>query len=311
VQAYTVVIHSAGVPPANVFSEILQVGNVQQPAPAQPVTINARLSRDEYIDIIKKLKAHIQRGDCYELNFCQEFYACPATINPLTVYNRLAAVSPAPFACFYRLYDKYLLCASPERYIKKTGSSIISQPMKGTAKRDPEDTDADEALKVALACSSKDQAENVMVVDLVRNDLAKICAEGSVYASRLFEIQTFPQVHQMVSTVSGTLLPAVDLSDVLQATFPMGSMTGAPKKRVLELVEQYENLNRGIFSGAVGYISPGNDFDFNVVIRSIMYNAATQYVSYIVGSGITFYSNEEKEYEECLLKALAMAKALS
>ncbi|MBL7747847.1 MAG: chorismate-binding protein, partial [Chitinophagaceae bacterium] len=158
--------------------------------------------------------------------------------------------------------------------------------------------------------SAKDRSENVMVVDLVRNDLAKICTEGTVKVDELYGIYSFPQVHQMISTVSGELKQGISFADIIKATFPMGSMTGAPKKRVMELIEQYEQTRRGIFSGAVGYIAPNGDFDFNVVIRSIMYNAATRYLSYQAGSGITFYSDPEMEWEECLMKAAAIRKVL-
>jgi len=150
----------------------------------------------------------------------------------------------------------------------------------------------------------------VMVVDLVRNDFSRICTEGTVHVEELFGVYSYPQVHQMVSTVAGTLRPGLGIADVLQATFPMGSMTGAPKKRVMELIDAYEPVPRGIFSGAVGYIAPNGDFDFNVVIRSIMYNAHTRYLNYLVGSGITFYSDAESEYEECMLKAMAMQQVL-
>lgn len=149
-----------------------------------------------------------------------------------------------------------------------------------------------------------------MVVDLVRNDLSQVCKEGSVKVDELFGVYSFPQVHQMISTVSGELKENTGLAEIIQASFPMGSMTGAPKRRVMELIEQYETTRRGIYSGAVGYISPENDFDFNVVIRSILYNATQQYLSYQVGGGITFYSEPEKEYAECLLKATAIKKVL-
>jgi para-aminobenzoate synthetase component 1 len=150
-----------------------------------------------------------------------------------------------------------------------------------------------------------------MIVDLVRNDLSKICSAASVKVEELFGIYSFPQVHQMISTVSGQLRSDIHFIEAIKATFPMGSMTGAPKKRVMELIEQYEQTRRGIFSGAVGYITPEGDFDFNVVIRSIMYNAASKYLSFQAGSAITFYSDPEKEYEECLLKAAAIKKVLS
>jgi para-aminobenzoate synthetase component 1 len=256
------------------------------------------------------LQKHILRGDCYEINFCQEFYAENTIIQPLEVYKKLVDLSPNPFACYYKLNHQFLLCASPERYVKKEDNQIISQPIKGTSKRNNQNSEVDIQHKTTLQNSTKDKSENVMVVDLVRNDLSKICTEGSVKVIELFGIYSFPQVHQMISTISGELKPNTNFAQVLEATFPMGSMTGAPKLKVMQLTEQYEQTKRGIYSGCVGYIAPNGNFDFNVVIRSIMYNATNQYLSYQVGGGITFYSVPEQEYEECLVKAEAMKKVL-
>ncbi len=274
------------------------------------INIEPRISKEEYISTIKKILTHIQRGDCYEINYCQEFFAIGVDVDPLYLYMQLTAISPNPFSCFYKLKEKYLLCASPERYLQKKGDHILSQPIKGTFKRDPGNTQADNELKKQLQQSEKDKSENVMVVDIVRNDLSRICKEGTVKVDELFGVYSFPQVHQMISTITGELKNDVDISDMIKATFPMGSMTGAPKRRVMELIEQYEKTKRGIYSGAVGYISPEKDFDFNVVIRSILYNAVERYLNYLVGGGITFYSDPEKEYEECLLKADAIKKVL-
>jgi para-aminobenzoate synthetase component 1 len=301
-----------------VFAEIDSASATQALSTADRVTIQNRLSKKEYTDIIAQLKQHILRGDCYEINFCQEFYAENAMIDPLAVYKKLSVVSPNPFSALYKMParagtdgdDRWLICASPERFIKKQGNKILSQPIKGTSKRITGDDEKDKLSKDELRNSAKDRSENVMVVDLVRNDLAKICKEGTVKVDELYGIYSFPQVHQMISTVSGELKDDISFREIIKATFPMGSMTGAPKKRVMELIEQYEKTKRGIFSGAVGYISPDGDFDFNVVIRSIMYNAASKYLSFQAGSGITFYSDPEKEWEECLLKAEAIKKVL-
>ncbi len=274
------------------------------------IHIQPRIHKEEYIHIINSLRKHIQRGDCYEINFCQEFYATGVTVEALSLYKQLTDISPNPFSCYYKLEDKHILCASPERYLQKKGNRILSQPIKGTFKRNLQNAEADEILKQQLQQSEKDKSENVMVVDLVRNDLSKICKEGTVAVDELFGVYSFPQVHQMISTVSGELKNDVDITDILKASFPMGSMTGAPKRRVMELIEQYEKTKRGMYSGAVGYISPEKDFDFNVVIRSILYNATNQYLSYQVGGGITFYSDAEKEYAECLLKAEAIKQVL-
>lgn len=277
-----------------------------------------RVSKAEYLETVKKLKGHILQGDCYEINYCQEFFHEGLRIDPAGVYKKLSEISPNPFSAFYRVNDQYLICASPERYLKKLGDQLISQPIKGTASRFVSNTQKDRESREQLFQSKKDRSENVMVVDLVRNDLSKICIKNSVKVDELFGVYSFPQVHQMISTISGRLRKEVNFSEIIRATFPMGSMTGAPKKRVMELIDQYEKTARGIFSGALGYILPAEagsagpgDFDFNVVIRSIIYDQSRQYVSFPAGSGITFYSDPEKEYEECLLKAGAMIRALS
>ena len=272
------------------------------------VQIQQQLRHDEYIRIIEKLKQHILRGDCYEINFCQEFFAEQVSIHPLTVYQNLSALSPNPFSAFYRVNQDYLLCASPERFLKKENKKILSQPIKGTLKRTGSALPKE---KEQLYQSQKDRSENVMVVDLVRNDLSRVCKNGSVKVEELFGIYSFPQVHQMISTISGELTEKVSFSEIIRGCFPMGSMTGAPKKKVMELIEEYETTRRGIFSGAVGYIKPNGDFDLNVVIRSILYNQVNQYLSFQTGSGITFYSNAEKEWEECLVKAEAMLRVLT
>jgi para-aminobenzoate synthetase component I len=272
--------------------------------------IKNRISKTAYIDTIQKLKQHILRGDCYEINFCQEFFAEDAVIDPVHVYHKLIQLSPNPFAALYKLNDKFCICASPERYLKKEGNKIFSQPIKGTSKRDLVNKENDLQNKNYLSANEKEKSENVMVVDLVRNDLSKVCKEGTVKVDELFGVYSFPQVHQMISTISGQVKDNIEGVDIIKATFPMGSMTGAPKKRVMELIEHYEQTKRGLFSGAIGYINPDGDFDFNVVIRSIFYNATTRYLSFQAGGGITFYSDAEKEYEECLLKAEAMRKVL-
>ncbi|HEX8461525.1 MAG TPA: anthranilate synthase component I family protein, partial [Segetibacter sp.] len=276
-------------------------------AEAESLQFTPAISRNEYISKVLKLKENINRGYCYVINFCQEFYA-NVPINPVAAYTKLSNISPNPFSAYYKLNDKYLLCSSPERYLKKDGNSILSQPIKGTSARDLSNKINDDRSRVLLSENAKERSENVMVVDLVRNDLSKVCKQGTVKVEELFGIYSYPTVHQMISTVKGELLPNIDFSDILQATFPMGSMTGAPKRKVMELIEEYEQTKRGLYSGTLGYISPGGNFDFNVVIRSIFYNGQTNYTSYQVGSAITANSEPEKEYEECLLKAAALLK---
>src|SRR5450432_474456 len=288
-----------------VWNEIENGTFIPKKNTAAPGNIQNRISKSEYIQVIEKLHQHILRGDCYEINFCQEFFVEEADLDPLDLYRTLNRISPSPFSAFYSVDKNYLLCASPERFLKKKGDSILSQPIKGTAARDLENEANDESFKAALAASEKDQAENVMVVDLVRNDLSKICETDTVRVSELFGIYSFPQVHQMISTITGKPLSHLYWTEMIAKTFPMGSMTGAPKKRVLELIEQYEKTKRGLFSGALGYVKPNQDFDFNVVIRSLLYNSTSHYLAYFAGSGITVSSDPEKEYEECLLKVAA------
>ncbi|MGQ1908157.1 aminodeoxychorismate synthase component I [Marinifilum sp. RC60d5] len=271
--------------------------------------IKFKISREEYLISIKKLKEHIRKGDIYEVNFCQEFYADNTSLQPEQVYRKLMKVSPTPYACFYKLGDQFLLSASPERFIKKEGNKIVSQPIKGTAKRGA-DAAEDKLIKEQLYEDPKERAENIMIVDLVRNDLSRTAAKGSVKVEELCGIYSFPQVHQMISTVVSELRANIHFVDAIRDCFPMGSMTGAPKVRAMKLIEKYESSKRGLFSGAVGYISPEGNFDFNVVIRSILYNAKKNYLSFMVGGAITMQSNPEKEYEECLLKAKAIMKVL-
>ncbi|CAA6798562.1 MAG: Para-aminobenzoate synthase, aminase component (EC [uncultured Aureispira sp.] len=273
------------------------------------ISIQQRLSKQEYLKIIQKIRQHIIDGDTYEMNFCQEFFAENIDLNPLALFNKMNQIAKAPFATYYQLKKHYLLCGSPERFLCKRGRQLISQPIKGTIKRG-ESLEEDQILQAQLKNSIKDQAENVMIVDLVRNDLTKVCTTGTIKVSDLFGIYGFERVSQMISTVVGALQAPKNWVDVLEATFPMGSMTGAPKVISMELIEQYEKSKRGLYSGAVGYVEPNGDFDFNVVIRSLLYNAEKAYLSFQVGGAIVYDSEPEAEYEECLLKAKTMLEAL-
>ncbi|WP_405609494.1 anthranilate synthase component I family protein [Polaribacter sp. Asnod1-A03] len=273
------------------------------------IKIKLRVHKDEYHAKINKILEHIQQGDIYETNYCQEFYAENTTINPVEVYKHLNKISEPPFASFLKIDDKYALCASPERYIKKEGLKIISQPIKGTAKRLVSKFD-DEQIANDLVRDEKERAENVMIVDLVRNDLSKTAKIGSVKVEELCKVYSFKQVHQLISTVVSDVEKDTHPIDILQSTFPMGSMTGAPKVSAMRIIENLEDTKRGLYSGTIGYFTPENDFDFNVIIRSILYNEERKYISYSVGGAITAQSVAEKEYEECLLKAKAMKYVL-
>ena len=272
--------------------------------------INQRIEKENYLDKVSKMLQYINNGDIYEANFCMEFYAENANINPLDTYLKLNAISQPPFAVYFKNIDNYLLSASPERYLKKEEDKIISQPIKGTSKRET-NLDLDLISKNELLNSQKERSENIMTVDLVRNDLSHTALKGSVEVEELCEIYTFKQVHQMISTIVSKVDTFKSPIEIIKTTFPMGSMTGAPKISAMKIIEELEETKRGMYSGAVGYFKPNGDFDFNVVIRSILFNKTNQYVSFSVGSAITSKSVPEKEYQECMLKAQAMFNVLS
>ncbi|HEY4628387.1 MAG TPA: anthranilate synthase component I family protein [Flavobacterium sp.] len=274
------------------------------------IKIKQRISRERYLEKASKILEHIHQGDIYEVNFCMEFFAENATINPLEKFLKLNEISQPPFAVYFKNNKHFLLSASPERYLRKEGDLLISQPIKGTTRRflDPIE---DKKSRDQLASDPKERAENIMITDLVRNDLSRTAQKGSVEVTELCAIYSFIQVHQMISTVTAKLDKQYSAVDAIKTTFPMGSMTGAPKISALKIIEELEETKRGLYSGAVGYFTPSGDFDFNVVIRSILYNEEKNYVSFSVGSAITAQSIPEKEYEECLLKAKAMLEVLS
>ena len=273
------------------------------------VKIKSRIPKESYVKKVQSILDYLRHGAVYEVNFCQEFYAEHISINPLETYLKLNAISNPPFASFVKFTDTYVMSASPERYIKKTGTTIISQPIKGTAKRS-KNSAKDNKLKHNLYTDEKERSENIMIVDLVRNDLSKTAIKGSVMVRELCKVYTFDQVHQMISTITSQVNEATHPVDVIKSTFPMGSMTGAPKISAMQIIEELEMTKRGVYSGAIGYITPNGDFDFNVVIRSILYNAKKQYVSCSVGSAITAKSDPLREYDECLVKAKAMREVL-
>lgn len=262
--------------------------------------------KEEYVLQVKELQKRIQLGDIYEVNYCVEHSFEKTTVEPYRLYEELQMASPAPFSCFVADNGKYLMSSSPERFMQKSGSRIISQPMKGTNRK----TVNNELQKANLRNDSKEFAENVMITDLVRNDLSRSAKKGSVKVDELCGIYEFEHVNQMISTVSAELRDDVHPLDAILNAFPMGSMTGAPKIRAMELIEEFEDFSRGLYSGAVGYFTPELDFDFNVVIRSILYNEEKKVVTFPTGSAITINSDPEKEYDECMLKAEAMRKVL-
>lgn len=289
------------------FEDILNQSKIK--SQKSNIAIEQRISKENYIKKVEKTLAHIHRGDIYEANFCMEFYANNALIEPSEIYQKLNRISDSPFAVYFKKNQQYLLSASPERYLKKENEKVISQPIKGTAKRDS-NLNLDEQNKTALFNNPKERSENIMIVDLVRNDLSQTATKGSVEVEELCEIYSFKQVHQMISTVVSSVSHTTSPIEILRTTFPMGSMTGAPKISAMKIMEDLEETKRGLYSGAVGYFTPSGNFDFNVVIRSILYNSENQYLSFSVGSAITAEAIPENEYEECLLKAKAMFEVL-
>jgi para-aminobenzoate synthetase component I len=275
-----------------------------------PSAIHSRVGKTEYEAAVQRIRSLIEEGDVYELNYCIEFYAEQLQLDPVTAYQTLCGLSPMPFSTYLKQQHRYVLGASPERFLKRDGARLLSQPIKGTIRRGVTPGE-DEALKMQLRNSEKEQAENLMIVDLVRNDLARSAQTGSVRVDELFGLYTFRQVHQLISTVSATARPDASLADILRHAFPMGSMTGAPKIRAMQRIDELEASRRGVFSGAIGYVLPNGDFDFNVVIRSLFYNAKAQLGSFMVGSAITYDADPAHEYAECLLKAQALNRLLA
>ena len=283
--------------------------SVEESTVESPVKISLRTSKDNYFEQVDEMLRHIRRGDIYEMNFCQEFFSENVTIDALKTFRHLNDISKPPFATFLKLDEQYILSASPERYLKKAGNTVISQPIKGTAKRllDPSE---DQKMIDQLRNDPKERSENIMITDLVRNDLSRFANKGSVVVEELCKVYSFEQVHQLISTVRCEVADDLSSVEMIKNTFPMGSMTGAPKFSAMKIIEELEVTKRGVYSGAVGYFAPNGDFDFNVIIRSILYNASAKYVSFSVGGAITAKSIPENEYEECLIKAKAMREVL-
>ena len=281
------------------FDVVTKTGNIQ-----------CRITKETYLENVNKLLSHIKRGDIYEINYCIEFFCEDVVVNPRQVFNKLNELTQAPFAQLIKAGDEYIICASPERFIQKAGDTLITQPMKGTARRSADET-KDEKIKNELRHNLKEQTENVMAVDVARNDLSQVAQKGTVQVTELFGVQTFKNVHQMVSTVSCKIKEEISFNDIVKAPFPPASMTGAPKLKAVELIKKYELSPRGIYSGALGFVDNKGDFDFCVVIRTIIYNPKLKRLSFHVGSAITAQCNLGEEWNECLLKAETLIKAIS
>ena len=268
-----------------------------------------RLSKLQYEEKVNKLLFHINRGDVYEANFCMEWFSNNSVICPQKVFQKLNQISKNPMSAYFKHDHIYLLSSSPERYIKRIDNRVITQPIKGTSKRGF-NHETDLILKNELNQDPKERSENIMIVDLVRNDLSRFSYPGSVKVTELCKVYPFEKVHQMISTVESQIDSKLKMIDIIKSTFPMGSMTGAPKIKALKIIDNLEVSKRGLYSGALGYIDPHGNFDFNVVIRSLIYDSKNKYLSFHVGSAITTNSSPESEYEECLLKAEPMLSIL-
>lgn len=275
---------------------------LKDPESKKKIGFTARTSRDNYLSAVEQLKSHIQQGDIYEVNYCQEYFAENVEVDdPIVLYHTVNRITRAPYAVYFSFDEHHVMSGSPERFIQRKGEHLISQPIKGTIRRG-KDAQEDELLKETLHKDPKERSENVMIVDLVRNDLSKLASKNSVQVDELFGIYSFDTVHQMISTVSCDIKPNQSLSEIIKATFPMGSMTGAPKISAMKLIDTYEDFSRSIFSGSIGYMKPNGDFDLNVIIRTLIYNSELNYISCPVGGAITIKSDPEKEYNECILK---------
>lgn len=271
--------------------------------------LKAQTSKEEYYNRFKLIQDKLRRGDIYEINYCTSYQSDNTVINPIQTFLELNKNTEAPFSSFIKYNEFHVICGSPERFLKLQGDKILSQPIKGTAKRE-KDLNKDKLITDQLLSDKKELAENIMIVDLVRNDLSKIADKNSVKVDELNGLYSFKSVHQLISTVSCKLKYGITYEQILKALFPMGSMTGAPKISALEIIEDLEQFKRSVYSGTIGIIEPNGNFDFNVVIRSILYNDKFEKLSISVGGAITTLSKCEDEYEECLIKLEATQKSL-
>lgn len=297
-----------GETPAETLAEILATHPLKGKKGGD-CTINCSHDEKSYAANFRKIQAHIAAGDIYELNYCMDFHGTVSHSEPIHLFLELINNSPMPFSALFKAVNLYLCCASPERFIKKSGQSLLTQPIKGSIKRGKTKRE-DEALKKHLAESEKERAENLMIVDLMRNDLARMALTGTVEVKELFGIYSFKQISQMISSITCQLPSGIGFEEIISKTFPMGSMTGAPKVKCMELIETYENFKRSWFSGSIGYIDSNGDFDFCVIIRSLIIDRTKNSFYFGVGSAITIDADARDEYQECLLKASPIIKTL-
>lgn len=301
-------VHSATEPPESVYRQLMEfkpnhVSNVNG------CSVKEKIDKQRYTDAFNQVIHHLRRGDIYEVTLCQQAVVSFNECDPTMLFSSLCENSPNPFSVLYKDGSKALVCSSPERFLRHDFDVLMSQPMKGTTRRSTDQYE-DARLKAALASSEKECAENVMIVDLVRNDLSKLAQKGSVKVDELFGVHTFATVHQMISSVSCHLQPNTGFASILKATFPMGSMTGAPKISAMKIIDRLEGFKRGMFSGTIGFFAPGGYFDFNVVIRTICVDLEKKLATVTAGGAITIHCELESEWQECLLKLKPQLHAL-
>ncbi|MEY3343867.1 MAG: Aminodeoxychorismate synthase component 1 [Bacteroidota bacterium] len=301
-------IHSNLQEPKDIFHKIMN-GEKCTTYKDPKFHVKKKISRSAYRLAFEKTMSHIKRGDTYELTLCQQAELGFDDCDPISLHEKFSSISPNPFSVIYKSEGKAVVCTSPERFLQCDHERLLSQPMKGTAKRSSNEEE-DLKLKNELANSRKERSENVMIVDLVRNDLSKVAQKNSVKVEELFGVHTFPKSHQMISTVTCKLKTGMDFTDIIQAAFPMGSMTGAPKVSSMKIIDQVEDFRRGMFSGSIGFMAPGCYFDMNVVIRTILLDLENKRAALTAGGAITFGSAVESEWEECLTKLRPQLEAV-
>jgi len=275
----------------------------------EEINLKSMTSKQNYIKKVNVVKSKIQHGDIYETNYCIQFNKKNVLIDGIQTFINLKKNTKAPFSTYFKYKHIEVISASPERFYKKNKTSLISQPIKGTAPRGKNKL-ADETIKAELKNNPKEIAENVMIVDLVRNDLSRLMTVKSVETTELCKLYSFDTVHQLISTVKAELKDDISLNEAIRNLFPMGSMTGAPKISACQIIDEVEDFKRSIYSGTVGFISPNKNHDFNVIIRSVLYNSDNKTISVSVGGAITIQSIPEAEYDECLLKLKAIHQSI-
>ncbi|MCX7694655.1 MAG: aminodeoxychorismate synthase component I [Caloramator sp.] len=280
--------------------------NYVEPKEDIDVNLKSNFEFEEYCRAVERVREYIRCGDVYQVNISQQFYG-RGKLNPIYIYSKFRRANYGPYNALIRVEDKYILSTSPEQFLRKRGDLITTRPIKGTVKK-VEDKKENERLKRELYQSEKCRSELLMIIDLERNDLSRICIPGTVRVESLFDVEEYSTVNHLVSTIKGNLLENVGFKEIIEAMFPGGSITGAPKLRSMEVINEIEKVNRGIYTGSIGYISNNGNMDFNIAIRTAVMDKES--IIYNVGGGIVWDSNPEDEYEETLHKGRAIYNSL-